>query len=123
MLRWPSSGGLGILVSLQLVGCGFGDLFRSPGPADDVLFVFQSDTLLDVGDTVPLVVAVIADGRMLRNPRMAISSSDTTRLALTPAGDAVIGVRQGVVDLAVRLVGSVITGEPPDTLQRFRVAP
>ncbi|MDP3909188.1 MAG: hypothetical protein Q8Q14_02260 [Gemmatimonadales bacterium] len=123
MPRWPLSGGLGILASLQLAGCGFGDLFRAPGPADGVLFVFQSDTLLDVGDTVPLVVAVIADGQMLPNPRIVIASSDTTRLAVTPAGDAVIGVRQGLADLDVRLVGSIITGEPPDTVQRFRVVP
>jgi hypothetical protein len=122
-LRVRLSAALGLPASLLLAGCGFGDLFRAPGPADGVVFVFQSDTILSVGDTVPLVVSVIADGQTLADPRIVISSTDTTRLALTPAGDRLIGVRQGLASLEVRLIGSVITGDPPDTVQRVRVTP
>jgi hypothetical protein len=79
MPRLPVGGriGLGILASLVLAGCGFGDLFRAPGPADGVTFVFQSTTDLIVGDRVPLVVSVIAGGTMLPNPHLVITSLDT----------------------------------------------
>jgi len=125
MPRLPLSAGiaLGILASALLAGCGFGDLFRAPGPAAGVVFIFQSDTNLVVGDTVPLVVAVVADGEVLANPRFVVTSLDTTLLTVTPSGDTLIGIRQGKADLEVRLVGSMITGPAPDTIHPFRVRP
>jgi hypothetical protein len=125
MPRLPLSAGiaLGIPASLLLAGCGFGDVFKSPGPAAGVVFVFQSDTSLAVGDTVPLVVAVFADAEILANPRFVVTSLDTTRLAITPSFDAMIGISQGKADLEVRLVGSIITGAAPDTIHPIRVRP
>jgi hypothetical protein len=125
MPRLPLGGriGLGILASLVLAGCGFGDLFRAPGPAEGVTFVFQSTTNLVVGDRVPLVVSVIADGMTLANPHLVITSLDTTRLRLTPSHDSLIAVRQGSPELELRLVASVITGDAPDTVQIIRVHP
>ena len=125
MPRLPLGGriGLGILASLVLAGCGFGDLFRPPGPAAGVTFVFQSATDLVVGDRVPLVVSVIADGMTLPNPHLVITSLDTMRLRLTPAHDSLIAVRQGSPQLELRLVASVITGDAPDTVQTIRVHP
>lgn len=125
MPRLPLSAGivLRILASLPLAGCGFGDVFKSPGPAAGVVFVFQSDTILDVGDTVPFVVSVTAGGTVLANPRMVLTSLDTTRLAITATGDRLIGIRQGLADLEVRLIGSMITGPAPDTIQKIRVQP
>lgn len=126
MPRLPLSGriALGILASsLILAGCGFGDLFRAPGPADGVVFVFHSDTTPSAGDTVALVVSVSAGGRTLENPHIVIASLDTTRLLLTASGDSLIAVRQGLADLELRLVASVITGVAPDTIHRIRVRP
>ena len=125
MPRLPLSAGiaLGILASALLAGCGFGDLFRAPGPAAGIVFVFQSDTNVVAGDTIPLVIAVLVDGEALANPRLVVASTDTTRLRLTPSSDGLIGVRVGPAGLAVRLVGSMITGPAPDTIQSIRVRP
>jgi len=125
MPRLPLSAGIAlrILASLMLAGCGFGEVFKAPGPAAGVVFIFQSDTTLAVGDTVPFVVAVVAEGEILANPRLVVTSLDTTRLILTPSGDALIGISQGKADLEVRLVGSMITGPAPDTIHPFRVRP
>ena len=125
MPRLPWSAGivLGILASPMLAGCGLGDVFKAPGPAVGVVFVFQSDTILAVGDTVPLVVSVVVGGEMLANPRLLVASLDTTRLTLTPSGDTLIALRPGPVDLEVRLVGSMITGPAPDTIHPMRVRP
>ena len=125
MPRLPLSAGIVLrtLASLMLAGCGFGDVFKAPGPATGIVFVFQSDTILAVGDTIPLVVSVIADGAMLANPRLLVTSLDTTHLTVTPSGDTLIGIRQGLVALEVRLVGSMITGPAPDTIHPMRVRP
>lgn len=114
---------LGILASTQLAGCGFGDLFRAPGPAAGIVFAFQGDTTVAVGDTIPLVIGVLVDGEVLTNPRLVVASTDTTRLTLTPSSDGLIGVRVGAAGLDVRLVGSMITGPAPDTIQSIRVRP
>ena len=123
MPRLPLSGriALGILAGFILAGCGFGDLFRAPGPADGVIFVFHSPVELVEGDTVPLVVSVSAGGKALPNPRMVITSLDTTHVRLTAANDSLIGVRRGNAELELRLEGSIITGDAPDTVQTIRV--
>jgi len=125
MPRLPLSAGIAlrILASLLLAGCGLGDVFKSPGPAAGIVFVFQSDTVLAVDDTIPLVVAVVAVGEILANPRFVVTSLDTTRLVITPSGDTLIGISQGKADLEVRLVGSMITGPAPDTIHPIRVRP
>ena len=125
MPRLPLSAGivLRILASLMLAGCGFGEVFKAPGPAVGVVFIFQSDTVLAVADTVPLVVSVLAGGEVLVNPPLVVTSLDTTTLTITPSGDTLIGIRQGKADLEVRLVGSMITGPAPDTILSIRVRP
>lgn len=114
---------LGILASLLLAGCGFGDLFRAPGPAPDVLFVWRSDTVFAVGTMVPVRVSVVVRGDTLRDPRVDVRSLDTTRIRLNAAGDSLVGVRQGMTDIAIQLLSSMITGTPLDTLLRVRVRP
>lgn len=125
MPRLPLPAGIVLrsLASLMLAGCGIGDVFKAPGPAAGVVFVFQSDTVLAVGDTIPLDVSVVADGEVLANPRLIVTSLDNSRLAVTPSGDTLIGVGTGPVDLDVRLVGSMITGGAPDTIHPMRVRP
>lgn len=125
MRRLPLPAGIAprILATLILAGCGIGEVFKAPGPAAGVVFIFQSDTTLVIGDTVPLVIAVVADGDILANPRFVVTSLDTTLLTVTPSGDTLIAIRQGKADLEVRLVGSMITGPAPDTIHAFRVRP
>ena len=124
MPRLPLPAGIALtFLANLLAGCGYGDVFKAPGHAVGVVFVFESDTTPAVGDTLPLVISVVAGGAPLVNPRLIVTSLDTMRLVVTPSGDTLIGVRTGPVDLEVRLVGSMITGVAPDTVHSMRVRP
>jgi hypothetical protein len=112
----------GLLGSLALVGCALTDVFDSPGPAADILFVF-SDSTLAVGDTVPLVVVVRTAAGEFAAPRLRVTSLDPTLLQVTSRGDTLIGLGSGRAFLEVQLMSSMITGAAPDTVHPFRVSP
>ena len=114
-----AAGLLGILVT---VGCGLIDVFDPPGPAADISFVF-SDSLLAVGDTIPLVVIVRTAAGELANPHLRVTSLDPGLLQVNARGDTLIGLGPGRAMLDVQLVSSVITGAAPDTLLPIRVRP
>lgn len=123
-MRSPLVAGLaaGLLGGLAVVGCGLTDVFDPPGPAADIVFVF-SDSVLAVGDTVPLVVAVRTAAGDLANPRLRVTSLDPTLLQVNTRGDTLIALNQGRALLDVQLVSSVITGAAPDTVYPIRVRP
>jgi hypothetical protein len=111
----------GLLGSLA-VGCGLTDVFDPPGPAADISFVF-SDSLLAVGDTVPLVVVVHTAAGDLADPHLRVTSLSPTLLQVNTRGDTLIALNQGRALLDVQLVSSVITGVAPDTVHPIRVRP
>ncbi len=111
----------GLLGSLA-VSCGLTDVFDPPGPAAGIIFVF-SDSLLAVGDTIPLVVVVRTAAGDLANPHLRVTSLDPTLLQVNSRGDTLIGIGPGRATLDVQLVSSVITGAMPDTLYTIRVRP
>ena len=98
------------------------DVFDPPGPAAGIIFVF-SDSLLAVGDTIPLVVVVRTAAGDLANPHLRVTSLDPTLLQVNSRGDTLIGIGPGRATLDVQLVSSVITGAMPDTLYTIRVRP
>ena len=112
----------GLLGSLVVVGCALTDVFDPPGTAPDISFVF-SDSLLAVGDTIPLVVVVRTAAGDLANPHLRVTSLDPTLLQVNSRGDTLIGIGPGRATLDVQLVSSVITGAMPDTLYTIRVRP
>lgn len=104
-------------------GCALTDVFDPPGPAADLVFVFSTDSVIAVGDTIPLVVLVhTADGD-LASPRLRVTSLDPTLLQVTSRGDTLIGLAPGRALLDVQLMSSVITGTAPDTVYSIRVRP
>ena len=111
----------GLLGSLA-VSCGLTDVFDPPGPAAGIIFVF-SDSLLAVGDTIPLVVVVRTAAGDLANPHLRVTSLDPGILQVNSRGDTLIGIGPGRATLDVQLVSSVITGAMPDTLYTIRVRP
>lgn len=125
MRRWPFTVPIAatILGTALLMACGLAEVFEPAGPADDVAFLFTPEPDVAVGDTVPLVVSVTAGGRPLENPSLLITSLTPGRLAVTAAGDSVVGLNPGAADIEVRLVSSIITGEAPDTVLRIQVRP
>jgi hypothetical protein len=112
----------GLCGSLAVLACGLGDVFKSPGPAADVVFVF-ADSVLAVGDTVPFVVSVRTATGDLANPHLRVTSLDPALLQVSSRGDTLIALSQGRPRLDVELVSSVITGAAPDTVQTIRVHP
>jgi len=112
----------GLLGSLTVVGCGLTDVFDPPRRAADISFVF-SDSVLAVGDTVPLVVVVRSAAGDFANPRLRVTSLSPTLLQVNARGDTLIGLGAGRAVLDVQLVSSVITVAAPETLYAMRVRP
>jgi len=108
--------------SLAVLGCALADVFDPPGAAADIVFVF-SDSILTVGDTVPLVVVVRTAAGDLANPRLRVTSLDPALLQVNTRGDTMMALGQGRALLDVQLVSSVITGAAPDTAYAIRVRP
>jgi len=111
----------GLLGSL-VVSCGLTDVFDPPGAAADISFVF-ADSLLAVGDTIPLVVVVHTAAGDLANPHLLVTSLDPGLLQVNSRGDTLIGIGPGRATLDVQLVSSVISGAMPDTQYSIRVRP
>jgi len=107
---------------LAVLGCALADVFDPPGAAADIVLVF-SDSVLTVGDTVPLVVVVRTAAGDLANPNLRVTSLDPGLLQVNTRGDTLMALGQGRALLDVQLVSSVITGAAPDTVYAIRVRP
>lgn len=105
-----------------MLACGFGDLFRSPG-VGDVVLTYTGPDVLAVGERVPLAVTVTVGGASFSNPRLSITSSDTTIIALSPNGDTLVALSQGFDTLTIALVASILTDSLPTVLQQVHVRP
>jgi len=112
----------GLLGSLAVISCGLTDVFDPPGQAAGLIFVF-SDSVLAVGDTVPLVVVMRTAAGDFANPRLRVTALNPTLLQVNARGDTLIGLGPGRAVLDVQLVSSVITGAAPDTVYSIRVRP
>ncbi len=106
-------------VSLMM-GCGFDAVLQSAGPAD-VSFVF-SDTLLANGDTVPLLVRVLAGGVPQAHPYVITFTDNPTIVDVTAAGDSLIARRAGVTNITFRFQTTLRTSVAETTLN-MRVRP
>src|SRR2546422_78789 len=110
---------LAALGGLAIGACGLADVFR-PAGLKNVVLTYCGDTLLAVGTREAVVVTVEANGAIIPNPRLSVSSSDSTFLALTPIGDTLVAKKSGDVLLTIRLVSSMVTGAAPTTQDRDR---
>lgn len=113
----PALGG-----GIVMVACGFGDLFRSPG-VGDVVLTYTGPDVLRVGDRVPIAVTVTVGGASFSNPRLSVTSSDTTIVGLTPNGDTLVARSQGRDTLTITFITSILTDSLPTLLQPVRVNP
>ncbi len=113
----PALGG-----GIVMLACGFGDLFRSPGVADVVL-TYTGPQDLKVGERAPIAVTVTVGGASFSNPRLSITSSDTTIIALSPNRDTLVALSQGFDTLTITLVASILTDSFPTILQQVHVRP
>ena len=118
--RFLSPVALAALGGVATGACGLADVFR-PAGLNDVVVTYCGDTLLAVGTREAVVVRVEANGATIPNPRLSVSSSDSTFLALTPIGDTLVATKSGDVLLTIRLVSSMVTGAAPTTQDSIHI--
>lgn len=96
--------------------------FDSPR-LEPVVLSWASDTVLIQDSTVALVIGVSANGVPVRNPRLAVTSSDTTIVVVNATGDSLFARALGRAAVTVRLESSVLTDSVPTLTQSLRVRP
>lgn len=79
--------------------------------------------MLTVGDTVPVSIVVTVGGTPVPNPRLLITSSSPTVLAVSAGQDSLVALAQGRDTLTVRLQSSILTDSTPTLIQPLRVRP
>lgn len=111
-----------LLGALIPAACMVLDALGPAGPRD-VTITYAGDTVLSVGDVVPITVTVSVDGVLLppQQLRMAITP-DSTRVTFNPTADSLIACRAGPASLLVQLLHSSASGtSAPDTSVALRV--
>ena len=102
--------------------CRLPDAFGAPR-LEPVTLTYLGDSMPVLGSTIPAVIGVSVNGIPVPNPRLALSSSDTTILAVTAGGDSLDARALGRVTLTVQLESSVLTDSLPTLTQGMRVRP
>lgn len=114
--------GMALVCALIPAGCTVFDAFGPTGPRG-ISFTFAGDTVLNVGDVVPVAVTVVAQGVPLTGQPLRVAiTPDSTRVTLNATGDSLIGCRAGQAAMLVQLLHSSSVGTAtPDTAIVLRV--
>ena len=102
--------------------CRWPDAFAA-ARLEPVVLTYLGDSTPVRGSTIPTVIGVSVNGVAVPNPRLFLSSSDTTILAVTAGGDSLAARALGRATLTVRLESSVLTDSLPTLTQDLRVRP
>ena len=110
---------LGALIS---AGCMVLDAL-GPAGAREVTITYAGDTVLSVGDVVPITVTVSVGGVLLPPQRLRVAiTPDSTRVTFNPSADSLVACRAGQATLLVQLLHSSASGtSTPDTSVALRV--
>lgn len=109
-----------VLCAAGPASCALTDLVAPAGP-QSIRLIWQGDTTLVVGDTIPLRIAVTAEGEEVARPHLRLSVLTPSTLELTPAGDSVIGLRNGKGELRVQFENALLGRLGPDSVFSLRV--
>ena len=107
---------------VALGGCGLSDAFAEPR-LEAVMLTYLGDTTVTRGTSVALAIGVTVNGVSVPNPRLALSSSDTTVFSITAGGDSLAAHALGRATLTARLESSVLTDSLPTLVESIRVKP
>jgi hypothetical protein len=105
-----------------IAACGLRDLLSEPRVAKVVL-TYTGPTTLDLADTLPVAVSVRVDGRAEPDPRLRVSSSDTSVIGVLPTGDSIAARARGTATLTIRFASSLLTESVPAITVNLRVSP
>lgn len=109
-----------LVVAVATAACGLSDVFAAAG-VEDVRFVWESDSVLQVGEVVPIRVSVLVADQPMESPRIVVAIPDTVYIAPNATGDSLVARRVGRGDVLVGLLSSVATGLSADTSFEIRV--
>ena len=111
-----------LLGALIPAGCMVLDALGPAGPRD-VTITYAGDTVLSVGDVVPITVTVSVGGVLLPPQRLRVAiTPDSTRVTFNPTADSLVACRAGQATLLVQLLHSSASGtSTPDTSVALRV--
>jgi hypothetical protein len=104
------------------IGCGLAEVFRSPA-LRDVVLAYTGPTTVKVDDRIPISVTVTIGGASFADPRLSVTSSDTSIIVLSPQSDTLIARRMGFDTLTIKFVASIFTDSVPTIVQQIRVNP
>jgi hypothetical protein len=104
----------GLICAAAVTACALGDLLSGPQERA-VVVTYVGDTTLDVGDTIPVAVTVLVDGDTLPNPRLSVTSDNTSVVAVLAGGDSVTALARGTARLTIRFVSAILTESVPTT--------
>jgi hypothetical protein len=102
--------------------CRWPDAFAA-ARLEAVVLTYLGDSTPARGTTIPAAIGVSVNGVPVPHARLALSSSDTTILAVTAGGDSLAALALGRATLTVRLESSVLTDSLPTLTQDLRVRP
>jgi sulfur carrier protein ThiS len=88
---------------------------------EPVVLTYLGDTVLTRGTNNAAVIAVTVNGAPLPHPRLVLSSSDTTIVAVIAGGDSLAARANGRATLTVRVQSSILTDSMPTLSQPLRV--
>lgn len=109
-------------VAFAGLSCDAAGALRSPG-VKDVVLRWTGDTVLVAGSSIPAAVEATVDGEAYPFPRVVVSSSDTTIVAVRADGATLDARRLGEATLSVRLVSAALPGSAVAIERVVRVVP
>ena len=119
--RWGIRAGLAVLGAVATATCDLSDILTEPGVEDVVVSFSTEDSTVVLGSTVAVPVAVTLNGEPFAEARLRVSSSDTTVVGVSTAGDSLIARKRGRAMVTVELVSSALPDSAPGVARTFRV--
>ncbi len=110
-----------LLSGLVTGGCVIGDAMASSGPKA-VSIAVTSDTVLSLSaPESQLVVSVVADGKVVSEPDLIVTTADNGVVAVAAGGDSLIANHIGRTEITIQVRGALLTDSLPTLVQSFRV--
>ena len=109
-----------LLAAVSGLTCDAGQAL-APAGAEQVMLAYAGPPSIALGDTIAVAVVAERGGVPLDTPRLLVTSSDTTVLAVRAGGDSLVARRRGTATLAIRLLSAILPDGGEVVTQEIRV--
>ena len=107
---------------LLCVTCDAPTALESP-EVKDITLAWETDSTLVAGSTAPVAVTVTVGGEPYANPRLRLTSSDTSVIAVADDGRTLVARRLGRATVTVQFLSTVLDADAAVLAQPLVVAP